>query len=251
MNDELDFNTIIDRAKNAVNASTYNAFADMLGLSSSAFANFKKRNSIPYERLLHLANSRNISADWLFTGEGDMLKANSTRQEPPKEVDKYELLQTKAYQTQDQGNHYHVKTKSWEDFALVPFYDVEASAGWGRLVDQELKISDMAFRTDWLATMGLKPSHCALIKARGDSMEPTIHDGDLLLVDTQANTIKDDAIYIVQADHHLVVKRVQQALDGSLIIISDNKRYENQTIGSDQVEKVKVAGRVRWYGHEI
>jgi phage repressor protein C with HTH and peptisase S24 domain len=82
-------------------------------------------------------------------------------------------------------------------------------------------------------------------------MEPTIHDGDLLLVDTQANTIKDDAIYIVQADHHLIVKRVQQALDGSLIIISDNKRYENQTIGSDQAEKVKVAGRVRWYGHEI
>ncbi|MDO8940856.1 MAG: XRE family transcriptional regulator [Methylicorpusculum sp.] len=138
-----------------------------------------------------------------------------------------------------------------DQLALIPFYDVQASAGAGSLVDNEQQISQMAFRKDWLKQKGLQASHCALIKAKGDSMEPTIHDGDLLLVDTSIDSIKDDAIYIVQADHHLIVKRLQQSLDGSLTIISDNQRYEKQTIGPEQAKTVKIAGRVKWYGHEI
>jgi phage repressor protein C with HTH and peptisase S24 domain len=82
-------------------------------------------------------------------------------------------------------------------------------------------------------------------------MEPTINYGDLLLLDTRVNAIKDDSIYILQTDHHLIVKRVQLSLDGSLLIISDNKRYATQTLSADQAKDVKVVGRLRWYGHEI
>ncbi|WP_333873106.1 S24 family peptidase [Methylobacter sp.] len=138
-----------------------------------------------------------------------------------------------------------------DQLALVPFYDVEASAGHGSLVDQEQQISQMAFRKDWLKQKGLQSNKCALIKAKGDSMEPTIYDGDLLLVDVSIDSIKDDSIYIIQADHHLSVKRIQQDFDGSLIVISDNPRYEKRIISSVQAKEVKIAGRVRWYGHEI
>lgn len=138
-----------------------------------------------------------------------------------------------------------------EQLALVPFYDIEASAGHGFLVDQELQTSQMAFRKDWLKQKGLQASKCALIKAKGDSMEPTIHDGDLLLVDTSIDHIKDDSIYIVQTDSHLIVKRLQQNLDGSLTIISDNRMYNQQVLGAEQAKEIKIAGRVRWYGHEI
>jgi len=200
------------------------------------------KQKVPEDIIVKYIDYFNIDANWLLTGKGQMLKNME-----------YSELSSMPMQVQEQKNSSNIdkNTGTWEQFALVPFYDVEASAGWGSLVDQELKIGEMAFRKDWLRARGLKPSHCALIKARGDSMEPTIYDGDVLLVDTQANTIKDDAIYIVHADHHLIIKRVQQALDGSLIIISDNSRYENQTIGAEMVEKVKVAGRVRWHGHEI
>lgn len=217
--------------------------ADVLGVSRGYIGDIERDRSEPSSNFLTLlASKMDVSIDWILTGKGKMLKKME-----------YSELSSTAIQTQDQKSSYDFdkNKESWGQFALVPYYGVEASAGSGRLVDQELKISDMAFRTDWLVARGLKPSHCALIKARGDSMEPTINDGDLLLVDTLANSIKDDSIYIVQADHHLVVKRIQQALDGSLIIISDNNRYENQTISADQVDKVKVVGRVRWYGHEI
>lgn len=98
---------------------------------------------------------------------------------------------------------------------------------------------------------GLDATCCALIKARGDSMEPTLHDGDLLLIDTRFDAIKDDSIYILQADSHLIVKRVQLSLDGSLDIISDNPRYDKQTISAEDAKEIKVIGRLRWYGHEI
>ncbi len=82
-------------------------------------------------------------------------------------------------------------------------------------------------------------------------MELTIHDGDLLLVDTSIDQIKDDSLYTVQTDHHLIVKRLQQDWDDSLIVISDNPRYEKRIISPEQAKEIKIAGRARWYGHEI
>lgn len=211
-------------------------FSSIAGVTKTSQVNYESGERSPNVNYLQAIESTGVDINYILTGN----RANKIASDSVKTIN----------QMQEQKKSYHFD-ESWGQFALVPFYDVEASAGWGSLVDQELKIGEMAFRKDWLKARGLKPSHCALIKARGDSMEPTIYDGDVLLVDTQANTIKDDAIYIVHADHHLIIKRVQQALDGSLIIISDNSRYENQTIGADMAEKVKVAGRVRWHGHEI
>lgn len=137
------------------------------------------------------------------------------------------------------------------DFALVPVYNVEASAGHGTVVGEEQQISQLAFRKEWLKNKGLQKNKLAMIKAKGDSMEPTLHDGDLLLVDTAIEKIIDDAIYIIHADHHLIVKRLQQSLDGSVSVISDNPRYNQQNLNPDQAKKLKIAGRVCWYGHEI
>ncbi|MDP1664090.1 MAG: S24 family peptidase [Methylobacter sp.] len=139
----------------------------------------------------------------------------------------------------------------WDDFALVPVYDVQASAGHGSHVEAELQTGQLAFKKAWLREKGLKIGHLAIITAKGDSMDPTICDRDTLLVDTRVDKIIDDSIYIVQADHHLIVKRLQQAFDGSVSIISDNPRYKEQTLTPEQAKTLKIAGRVCWYGHEI
>lgn len=139
----------------------------------------------------------------------------------------------------------------WQDFALVPVLDVQASAGHGSNVELELKTGQLAFRKKWLREKSLNIEHLAIITAKGDSMEPTIRDGCILLIDRHIDTIIDDAIYIIQTDHHLIVKRVQQDLDGSLHIISDNKIYKEQLIPKEQAKEVKIAGRVIWFGHEI
>lgn len=193
-----------------------------------------------------------IDANWLLTGEGDMLLHKPRSLEVFHEAAPGFMANGHSEDAHRQEMGQPAEEPAFlQDFALVPFFDVEASTRNGSLADQELQTSPRAFRKDWLSQRGLEISKCMLITARGDSMEPTIYDGDLLLVDTRIDSIKDDSIYIAQHDHHLIVKRIQQALDGSLIIISDNQRYEKQIIKPEQAKEVKIAGRVRWIGHEI
>lgn len=228
------FGDVINRLKKSLNIKSDRGIAVELKMAETTFNGRKKAQSLPFEEIITLAITKKLNIDWLFTGINPVYHIK-------KPAEDRKLL--------NYVDEFTVKIR--HDFQLVPLYDVEASVGHGALVGLEQKIGDMAFRGDWLAAKGLVALECALIKARGDSMEPTINDGDLLLVDTRISAVKDDAIYVLQTDHHLIVKRVQQSLDGSMEIISDNKRYSNQTIKPGNAKDISVVGRVRWYGHEI
>lgn len=75
---ERRFEEVMARLKRAVKAESDAQIAEQLGLSSSGFANIKKRGSLPYERLERVCNSRNVSMDWLLTGEGLMWRSEPT-----------------------------------------------------------------------------------------------------------------------------------------------------------------------------
>lgn len=140
-----------------------------------------------------------------------------------------------------------------EGFILVPRYDVEASAGPGALTEREHVIDYMAFQEGWVRrSLGLDPQGLALISAKGDSMEPAIRAGDLLLVDTSVNEVEDDAIYILVMDGHLVVKRLQRFVGGAVSVKSDNAAYVEQTLSAEELSSyATITGRVRWIGRMI
>lgn len=135
-----------------------------------------------------------------------------------------------------------------EEYALVPRYGVKASAGHGSIVESEQIVDHMAFKRQWIRTMGLDVSHLALISAKGDSMEPTIKDGYLLLVDLRVHEVKGDAIYILRLDGELIAKRLQRIFDGGIKIKSDNQAYDEQVVPQDYVGKLNIIGRVVWGG---
>lgn len=138
------------------------------------------------------------------------------------------------------------------DFVFVPRYDIRASAGPGAWLDQERVLDHMAFRADWVRrTLGADPRRLALIAAIGDSMEPAIRAGDLLLVDTSVDRIVDDAIYVIAIDSTLMVKRIQRFLDGAVTIKSDSPAYDPQHLAPERAAGLHVAGRVRWVGRLI
>lgn len=139
-----------------------------------------------------------------------------------------------------------------DDFVYVPRYDIEASAGPGTFADDENVVDYLAFKADFVRrTLRANPQHLALITAIGDSMEPAIRAGDLLLVDRSYDRVVDDAIYVVRLAGRLVVKRVQVFFNGAVTIKSDNPAYVEQTLSKDETEEVYVAGRVRWIGRLI
>lgn len=234
MKTRFDFSEVIDRAKKSLNINTDKDFAERIGMKPVAFNARKKANSLPFEELLLMADLEKLDVNWLFYGDGI-----------------YKIPETNPIKTNDHSATYTALSK-WDDYTLIPFYsNVEASAGNGSVVYDEFEVSHLAFKREWLRHKGLQRDKLSLIRVRGDSMEPTLYDGDILLVDNRIDRVIDDSIYIIQADHHLVVKRLQQAIDGSLLVISDNSRYERQKINSDQLTSLKIAGRVCWYGHEI
>jgi phage repressor protein C with HTH and peptisase S24 domain len=105
----------------------------------------------------------------------------------------------------------------------------------------------MALRDDWIrSTFGIEPDKLLLETARGESMLPRIHDGDLLLVDTTEQHFHAFGVYVLEVAGERLVKRVQRKVDGSLTLISDNAAYEADHVPAEQSANVTVIGRVLW-----
>ncbi len=142
--------------------------------------------------------------------------------------------------------------QSASQFALIPFYD--QLGYWPpskKTADQDFIISQMDFSKNWLKLVDLQASKCALIRAKTDSMAPTILCHDLLLVDTSYSYFSVDGIYAFKIDNRLIVRRIQIYYDYSATIICDNGMYENEIISPEQAKAIKVIGRVKWYARGL
>ena len=137
------------------------------------------------------------------------------------------------------------------DLTLIERLDVEASAGAGALIESERSLDFMAFQTIWLRRRGINPAAVRLLNIRGDSMEPTIRDGDIALVDTSIQDFMDNAIYVILVGNRLLIKRVHILMSGALRLISDNQIYPHEDVPANEAEFVRISGRVVWFGRSI
>ncbi len=139
-----------------------------------------------------------------------------------------------------------------DDFVLVPKYDVHASAGHGAVVHSEQIVDYLAFKKAWIkSTLGCGEKDLALITVKGDSMEPTLSSDDLILVNLRKNQIADNAVYVLQYDGSLLVKRIQRLMSGSVIVKGDNPEYRAEELSADQAGLLRVFGMVVWYGRKM
>ena len=113
-------------------------------------------------------------------------------------------------------------------------------------------MDSVAFRTSWVANeLGVDPSGLAVLKARGDSMEPNIREGDIVLMDTSENRITDDTVYVLKRNSYLVIKRLQRTFDGGVKIKSDHSAYDDEQIPKPDVDRLDIVGRVVWTGGKL
>ncbi|MBQ0770526.1 MAG: helix-turn-helix transcriptional regulator [Sphingomonadales bacterium] len=126
---------------------------------------------------------------------------------------------------------------------------VGASAGPGSLADDEYAES-MGFSPKWLRRLGTDPANLSLIVVDGDSMDPTLGDGDDIMVDhSAASRPLRDGIYVLRMDDVLLVKRIAMGPSGKLTIRSDNPQYPDWEDVS--AESVNIIGRVVWTGRRL
>ena len=139
-----------------------------------------------------------------------------------------------------------------DSWALLPVYDARVSAGPGRSIDNETVLHRIAFREEWVRSVSSAPlDQLAVIEVDGDSMEPTLRQGDMVLVDFgQKRPQRKDGIYVIRTDGGLQVKRLQVEIAANKIsILSDNKAYDTQR--SVDPADIAVVGRVIWLGRQI
>ena len=123
----------------------------------------------------------------------------------------------------------------------VPRLDLAASAGPGALVDAEVELGADMLDAALARRLGLRAGAVAIIRVRGDSMEPGLVDGDHILVDT-ATPAPDRAggVFVVRIDGALMVKRVRRR-GARLVATSDNP-----AAAAVPDAAVEVIGRVAW-----
>ena len=133
----------------------------------------------------------------------------------------------------------------------VPQLDVGASAGPGTFPGDERPRSHLAFDSKWLRRLARDPKQLSTILVQGDSMLPTLSDGDEILVDrADASARLRDGIYVLRIDGALMVKRLALSpVGGRVTIKSDNPDYPSWP--DCPLKDVDLVGRVIWVGRKI
>ncbi len=131
------------------------------------------------------------------------------------------------------------------DYVMVPKLPVHLKAGHVAVAPkQEEPVEHLAFRQKWMRRYLLLPGQVSAIEIAGDSMEPSLADGDTVLVDHLLNEPRQGKIFAIRAEDELLVKRLQKEPGGGWMLTSDNEDYE--PIGTGP--RFTILGEIVWRG---
>jgi hypothetical protein len=134
----------------------------------------------------------------------------------------------------------------------VPRLDAAAAAGAGAFDASERARAHIAFERAWLRRLARgAPDQLSIIRVAGDSMAPTLIDGDDILVDRGDGPARlRDGIYVLRIDGALVVKRCAvNPATRTLSIRGDNPAWP--AWGDCDPALVDIVGRVVWKGGKV
>ena len=135
----------------------------------------------------------------------------------------------------------------------VPLHAVHAAAGGGSFAaDGDEAQPGMSFPPDLLRRITAAPAGgLKLLSVSGDSMSPTLEDGDLVMIDTGRHMPSPPGIFILDDGVGLVAKRVDaipNTTPPQLRLSSDNPAYSNY---QRRLDEVHIVGRVVWFARNI
>ena len=128
----------------------------------------------------------------------------------------------------------------------IPVFEQFFSCGKGQYVPETEYINGYIAIPEDLKTKRFE-GHLAASKIRGDSMEPTIFNGDTVICDDLG--YQEDGIYAIIFEGQGFVKRLQRVA-GGVRIISDNQAYEAMFAKND-TEELKIIGKVHYVLHKV
>ena len=170
-----------------------------------------------FDKLERVANRLRVSVEWLRTGHGKI-----DGEEPGREHD--------------------------SAYVAIRSVKVRPSMGGGKIVEEFEEGEPFHFLARWVReSLNVQPDDLRIMRVEGDSMQPTLLDGDAVLVDLTKKTPSPPGIFVLHDGMGLVAKRVEIIPKSDplrLRIISDNERYSAYDV---TVDEVSMIGRIRWF----
>jgi DNA-binding XRE family transcriptional regulator len=244
-------------------------FARNIGIPRSTYVGYESESAMPANVLIAISEKFGVSTDWLLTGMGDIFEkrrknTSNYGDDIPADDGKLrftdqpdestlELVSGPENSLQEdpggdigEGRTPMARTgeipliysgdERLKQGIVIPFLEDQAvSAGKGTELDEGDNPTRYLRVPEYLA----KYPDLAMLPVRGDSMDPTLHDGDMVVCD--GGGWDGDGIYVIKSSEKAFVKRVLFTPEGYQVI-SDNKMYPSY--GAND-ENLRIVGKVR------
>ncbi|THA10462.1 LexA family transcriptional regulator [Rodentibacter pneumotropicus] len=207
--------------------SNYSEFARAVGVAQASLARWVKGEADPSRmNLIKIADASGVSLEWLALGVGDM-EGKAPQQIKP-----------------------DVNLLASNDETFVEIEDcreVRLSAGGGAFNNDYQETCTTKVERAWLQARRLKAKDCAMFLVSGDSMHPTLRDGEEIIVDRSKRQLQEGKIFVLNHAGAMLVKKVQFTYEG-VELLSDNNAYRPIKITSEEADTLIVIGQlVRGY----
>ena len=226
----MDLKDRLQELMNDYGLITQQDLADFAGVSKGLVGQwFSGQTGLGKKPLLAFEKKTNFSTRWLADGLGNKYRKDS-----------------EMYRSSE-----NLSDGIADDRIRFERLNVVAALGDGYINNEAVEVVDFVHVDKAWARekLGGNLSRIQVITARGDSMQGTIEDGDVLFVDTSVRSFEGEGVYLLSFADGLKAKRLQASVGGGLLVISDNPLYRTETIEGDGLEKLTICGKVRGAWH--
>jgi phage repressor protein C with HTH and peptisase S24 domain len=185
--------------------------ARVLEIDRSGITHARKNNRIPDKWVMKLYRSFGLNPLWVETGRGEALMDGSAGR---------------------------------SGIRSVPKVKARLCAGSGSFEVGQESLETLQFRSDWLSRKG-SANHMVAMEVFGNSMEPELREGDTVLIDQSQTGIIAGAIYALGIEDTIMVKRMEKH-PNKLVLCSDNRDYAPIYLNREEMDTVRVIGKVIW-----
>jgi phage repressor protein C with HTH and peptisase S24 domain len=207
---EGEISPFIQRLNEVLAGTTAKDFALKAGIPSSTFGDILNGTEPKISNLMAIAGASGRSVEWLVNGT-----------EPPE--------------------HHG------EAIYYIEHQDIHASAGGGYINDlvendgdrHFIRIPNLVFKK-----LRIKRENARIVFVKGNSMSPTLNDGEMMIIDKNQFEPAEGSIYLFTIDDDLYVKRLNKNIKKQWVAYSDNTDFKPMPLPED--DSFKIVGKVVW-----
>lgn len=122
-------------------------------------------------------------------------------------------------------------------------------------LDDAGALDKLVFTNAWFSERSLSRASVYAYCAAGNSMSPTINDGEILVIDTSSTTPSPNKVFVLRSPSgELMLRRFLQSMTGDYIVSCDNTdkaKFPDERISANDISSIQIVGRVVWRGGEV